>query len=79
MIPGLAQWVKDPVNSGAGCRLDSDLALLWRRLVATAPIGPLAWKPSYAAGAGLKKKKKRYKNRLMVESTSTEVRPRITS
>ena len=41
-IPGLAQWVKD-------------LALLWLwcRLVATAPIGPLAWEPPYAVGAAL--------------------------
>jgi len=27
------------------------LLWLWRRLVATAPIGPLAWEPPYAAGA----------------------------
>ena len=37
-IPGLAQWVKD-------------LALLWRRPAATAPIGPLAWEPPFATGA----------------------------
>ena len=30
-IPGLAHWVKDPA-----------LLWLWRKLVATAPIGPLA-------------------------------------
>jgi len=37
------------------------LLWLWRRLVATAPIRPLAWKPPYAAGAAqeiAKKKKK---------------------
>jgi len=41
------------VSCGVGCRLGSDLALLWlwRRLVATAPIQPLAWEPPYAAGA----------------------------
>ena len=38
------------------CRLqtrgsDPELLWLWRRLVATAPIGPLAWEPPYAAGA----------------------------
>ena len=29
----------------------SDLALLWCRPVATAPIRPLAWEPPYAVGA----------------------------
>ena len=37
-IPGLAQWVKDLV-----------LPWLWYRLAATAPLGPLAWEPPYAA------------------------------
>ena len=48
-IPGLAQWVKD-------------LALLWLwcRLVATAPIGPLAWKPPYALDEALEKTKKKF-------------------
>ena len=40
-IPGIAQWVKDPV-----------LLWLWRRPAATALIRPLAW-----AGAALKKKR----------------------
>ncbi len=39
-VPALAQWVNDPA-----------LLWLWRRLVATAPIRPLAWEPPYAAGA----------------------------
>jgi len=41
------------VSCGVGCRRGSDPALLWlwRRLVATAPIQPLAWEPPYAAGA----------------------------
>ena len=54
-----------------GHRYGSDPALLWLwlRPVATAPIGPLAWEPSYAAGAALekakrpKKKKKKKKAR----------------
>ena len=55
-IPGLAQWVRDPgiaVSCGVGRRRGSDPALLWlwRRLVATAPIRPLAWEPPYAARA----------------------------
>ena len=51
-IPGLAQWVKDP-----------QLLWLWGRLVATAPIQPLAWEPPYTAGEALKKKKKRKKRK----------------
>ena len=47
LIPGLAQWVKDPV-----------LLWLWCGLVATAPIRPLAWESPYAAGAALEKAKK---------------------
>ena len=43
-IPGLAQWVKDPV-----------LLWLWCRLVSTAPIRPLAWEPPYAASMALKR------------------------
>ena len=62
-IPGLAQWVKDPVlpvSCGVGCRRGSDAALLWlwRRPVATAPIRPLAWEPPYAAGAAQEKAKR---------------------
>ena len=40
-----------------GCRCGLDLALLWlwRRPVAAAPTGPLAWKLLYAMGAVLKK------------------------
>ena len=49
-IPGLAQQVKD---------LDLTWLWLWRRLAAAAPIQPLAWKLPYAAGAALKRKKKK--------------------
>ena len=44
-IPGLAQWVKDPV-------------LLWllSRPAATALVGPLAWEVPYAKGMGKNKK-----------------------
>ena len=47
------------VSCGVGQRLGSDplLLWLWRRLVATALIGLLAWKPPYAVGAALKIKK----------------------
>ena len=48
LIPGFAQWVKDPV-----------LQWLWHRPVATALIRPLAWEPPYAMGAALEKTKKK--------------------
>ena len=51
LIPGLAQWVKDPA-----------LLWLWCRPAAVALIGPLAWEPTYAAGAALKRQKKKKKN-----------------
>ena len=44
LIPGLAQWVKDPT-----------LLWLWCRPAATAPIRPLAWKPPYAEDVALKR------------------------
>ena len=59
------------VSCGVGCRrsLDHTLLWLWHRLVATAPIGPLAWEPPYSAGAAQempkrpKKKKKQNKGK----------------
>ena len=49
------------MSSGVDRRCGSDPALLWlwHRLVATAPMGPLAGEPPYAAGAALKRKKER--------------------
>ena len=48
-----------------GCRCGSDPALLWlwRRPVAAAPIGSLAWEPPYAAGAAQEIAKKRKKKK----------------
>ena len=43
-IPGLTQWVKDPM-----------LLWLWCRRPAVAQIRPLAWEPPYATGAALKR------------------------
>ena len=51
-IPGLIQWVKDPVLLG-----------LWCGPAAVALILPLAWKPPYALGAALKSKKKKRKKK----------------
>ena len=68
LIPAFAQWVKDPVlhvSCGVGRRCGSDPVLLWlwRRLVATAPIRPLAWEPPYASGGGPRKGKKTKKKK----------------
>jgi len=48
------------VSCGVSHRCGSDPALLWlwSRPVATAPIGPLAWEPPYAARGALEKAKK---------------------
>ena len=48
LIPGLAQWVKDPV-----------WLWLWCRPAAAALFGPLAWDPPYAMGEALKRQKKK--------------------
>ena len=57
MIPGLAQWVKDPmlprVVHGQGS--DSELLWLWYRPAAAALIQPLAQELPYAIGAAIKK------------------------
>ena len=73
-IPGFAQWVKRSgiaVSYGIGHRRSSDLTLpwLWHRLVATAPIRPLAWEPPYASGSGLEKAKRQKKKRKNFYST----------
>ena len=49
------------MNCGVGRRRGSDPKLLWHRLVATAPIRPLAWELPYAKGAALEKTKKKKK------------------
>ena len=45
------------VSCSAAHRRGLDLALLWWRSVATAPIWSLGWEPPYAKGTALKKKK----------------------
>ena len=42
---------------GRRCAWDPALLWLWGKPEATAQIGPLAWKPPYAAGAALKRQK----------------------
>ena len=53
------------MSCGVGRTCSSDLALLWlwHRPVAVALIRPLAWEPSYAAGAALKRQKDKKKVR----------------
>ena len=51
------------MSYGVGCRCGSDPALLWLwcRPGATAPIGPLAWEPPYAAGVAQEMAKRQNK------------------
>ena len=53
------------MSCGVGHRRSSDSSLLWLwcRLVAAAPIRPLAWEPTYAAGAALEKAKRQKKKK----------------
>ena len=53
------------MSCGVGRRRGSDpeLLWLWRRPVATAPIGPLAWESPHATGAA-QEKAKRQKNKI---------------
>ena len=53
-IPGLAQWIGDP-----------ELLWLWRRQAATAPVGPLTWESPCAAGAALKRTKRKQKKKCL--------------
>ena len=56
------------MSCGVGRRRDTDLALLWPRPAAVAPIGPWAWEPPYAMGAALRKKIKRQKKKKKVSN-----------
>ena len=58
------------MSCGVGCRLGSDLVLLWlwRRPAGTAPIGPLAWEHPYAMGAAQEiAKRQKKKNQLFLD------------
>ena len=48
LIPGLCQWVKDPM-----------LLWLWHRQATVALIQPLAWELSYVSCVALKSQKKK--------------------
>ena len=47
--------------------LDPKLLWLWRRPVATAPIGPLTWEPPYAAEAAQEIAKKDQKKKKKIQ------------
>ena len=51
------------MSYGVGCRCGSNPTLLWlwHRLVATAPIRPIAWEPPSAKGVALEKTKDKKK------------------
>ena len=53
--------------------LDPTLLWLWNRLVATAPIQPLAWKLPYALGAALKDKKQNKKKQQQQQQNKANV------
>ena len=48
------------------------LLWLWRRLVTTALIKPLAWESPYAAGAALEKPKKKKKKKKAMFTRETD-------
>ena len=54
------------MSCGVGCRCGSDPKLLWLwcRPVAITLIRPLAWEPSCAMGAALKRQKQKKKNKI---------------
>ena len=53
------------MSCGVGCKHGSDPVLLWLwcRLLAPAPIRPLAWEPPYAVGVALKRQKDKKKEK----------------
>ena len=59
------------LSCGVGGRLSSDRMLLWLwcRLVAAAPIQPLAWERPYATPAALKSRKTKSKKNTLLRSS----------
>ena len=66
LIPGLAQWVKDPA-----------LLWLWRRPTFAAPIQLLVWELPYAAGAAIKRKQPPQNRGLTVIKKWPQLSPRF--
>ena len=63
------------MRCGVGRRrsLGPELLWLWRRPAAIALIGPPIWEPPYAAGATLKKTKKKKKNQIKPKQKTHQV------
>ena len=59
------------MSCGVGCRCswDPTLLWLWRRLEATALIGPLAWDPPYAAETAQEMAKRRKKKKRKLQTS----------
>ena len=55
----MAQWLTNPTQSHEVA--DPVLLWLWCRPAAVVPTRPLAWEPTYAEGAALKKQKTKNK------------------
>jgi len=66
LLSGLESGMAMSCGVGCRCGLDPELLWLWRRPVATAPIGPLAWEPPYAMGEALKRQQQQQKRQIGV-------------
>ena len=65
LIPGLAQWVKDPELYDLWCRLQTWLGSHISVAVASvALMQPLAWEPLYAMGSMAQKEKKKKRKKI---------------
>ena len=53
--------------------MDPVLLWLWRMLVATAPVRPLAWESPYATGAALEKGQEDQKKKIQLVSMRMQV------
>ena len=60
---GLGSGIAMSCGVGRRCGSDPALLWLWRRLVAAAPIQPLAWEPPHAAGAAQEMAKRQKKKK----------------
>jgi len=58
-LSGLRIWFCHKLWCSRRYGLNPELLWLWHRLVAIAPIWPLAWELAYAVGMAIKRKKKK--------------------